>query len=64
MHNLILIAIAGKDKAVDRLIDRLDTLVFEETQRGGIDGVTTEIIRGATADTAREKLRELKAGKQ
>jgi hypothetical protein len=57
MHYLIVIAVAGKPKAVDRLIDRIDALVEGATMEGGIDGLTTEVVTGAAADTTREYIR-------
>jgi hypothetical protein len=58
MNYLIVISVAGKSAAVDRLIDGIDVLVQEATMEvAGIDGLTTEVIRGAGADAARERLR-------
>jgi hypothetical protein len=57
MHYLIVIAVAGKPKAVDRLIEQIDTLVMEKTMDGGIDGLTTEVVKGPAADTTREYIR-------
>lgn len=57
MDYLIVISVAGRPAAVDRLIDRIDGLVVDTTTDGGIDGLTTEVIRGAGADAARERLR-------
>lgn len=55
---LIVIAVDGKPKAVDRLIDKLDNVTMEVTMDGGIDGLTTEIVRGTAAIQARDRLRE------
>lgn len=57
MYYLIVISVAGRPKAVDRLIERIDELVMEGTMDGGIDGLTTEVIKGAAADAARERIR-------
>ena len=57
MHSLIVIAVAGTPKAIERLLEGVDRLVEEQTMQGGIDGLTTEVIRGATSDAAREALR-------
>lgn len=56
-HYLIVIAVAGKPRAVDKLIERIDGVVERTTMEGGIDGLTTEVIRGAGADAARERIR-------
>jgi hypothetical protein len=64
MNYLIVISVAGKPSAVDRLIDGVDVLVQDVTTKGGIDGVTTEVIRGAGADAARDRLRGDEATKQ
>jgi hypothetical protein len=58
MHYLIVISVAGKPAAVERLIGGIDALVEDVTTQGGIDGLTTEIISGAGADAARERIRE------
>lgn len=62
MNYLIVIAVAGKPKAVDRLIERIDGLVESATMQGGIDGLTTEVVKGAGADAARERIRGAAAG--
>lgn len=58
MHYLIVIAVAGKPKAVKRLIERIDLLVEEVTMVGGINGVATEVVQGAAAEATREHIRE------
>lgn len=62
MHYLIVISVAGKPKAVDRLLDRIEGVVVETTIEGGIDGLTTEVVKGAGADAAREHIREATKG--
>jgi hypothetical protein len=57
MEYLIVISVAGKPAAVEHLIERIDGLVEEVTMQGGIDGLTTEVIKGAGADAARERIR-------
>jgi hypothetical protein len=57
MNYLIVISVAGKPAAVERMIDGVDLLVQDNTTRPGIDGITTEIISGAGADAARDRLR-------
>lgn len=57
MHYLIVIAVAGKPAAVERLIDRLDIIVEQETMKGGIDGLTTEVVKGAAAAAVRDRIR-------
>jgi hypothetical protein len=64
MNYLIVISVAGKPVAVERLIDGVDLLVQDNTTRPGIDGITTEIISGPGADAARDRLRGDEAPKR
>lgn len=57
MNYLIVIAVAGKPKAVDRLLERLDGIVEKTTMEGGIDGLVTEVVKGAAAEAARDRIR-------
>ena len=57
MHYLIVIAVAGKPAAVERLIERIDVLVEEVTMEGGIDGLETEVVKGAAAAAVRDRIR-------
>lgn len=51
MHYLIVISVAGKPKAVERLLDRLENVTIDATMEGGIDGLTTE-ASGVSAPSA------------
>jgi hypothetical protein len=57
VNYLIVIAVAGKPAAVERLIERIDGIVETTTMEGGIDGLATEVVKGAQADAARERIR-------
>jgi hypothetical protein len=67
MNYLIVISVAGKPAAVERLIDQIGGITEEATMYdAGISGLTTEIeiISGPGADAARDRLRGDEAPKR
>lgn len=57
MQRLIIIAVTGNRRALDRLGEFIDQAVEQATQEGGIVALTTEIVSGRAADRALEQLR-------
>lgn len=60
-QRLIVIAVVGKPKALNRLEELIDNAVIDATMAGGIDGLATETVDGAAAERARDALREAAA---
>jgi hypothetical protein len=60
VNYLIMISVAGKPKAIEKLIEKLDAIVMNTTMEDGIDGLTTEVVKGVGAEAARERARDVK----
>jgi hypothetical protein len=62
-QRLIIISASGTPKALERLEERIGTVVEGVTSAGGVDALTTDILAGAQASRAGEILRDAAAGR-